>query len=105
MTKKSAMSVVSRLVFAASSYFVWQERNNRVYSNNTRKEEQVCDVIIEIERLKLSSFPFKNTSNVLRILAAWNLPSVAMWFRLVSLLAVSSVSYILSPSVVSLVVV
>lgn len=29
---KSIMSVVGRLVLAATAYYVWQERNNRLYS-------------------------------------------------------------------------
>ncbi|GJZ36144.1 hypothetical protein Tco_0581961 [Tanacetum coccineum] len=73
-SKSSIISVVSRLVFAASTYFIWQERNNRIYSKGMRKEEQVCDSIIEIVRLKLLSLRFKKSTNVLQTLQVWKIP-------------------------------
>ncbi|GJY48983.1 elongation factor 2-like protein [Tanacetum coccineum] len=33
---RSARSVVAKLVFAASSYFIWQERNNRLFMKTTK---------------------------------------------------------------------
>ncbi|GKG03856.1 hypothetical protein Tco_0314243, partial [Tanacetum coccineum] len=34
--KKNARSVIAKLVFAAASYFIWQERNNRLFKNQKR---------------------------------------------------------------------
>ena len=73
-SKRSLVSVVSRLVFAASCYFIWQERNKRIYSNDTRKEEQVCEAIFETVRLKLVSLRFKRTTSVMKSLQVWKIP-------------------------------
>ncbi|GKE69408.1 hypothetical protein Tco_1527480, partial [Tanacetum coccineum] len=73
-SKLTIINVVSHLVFAASTYFIWQERNNRIYSNDTRKEDQVCDVITETVRLKLLLLQFRRSSTVLKILQLWKIP-------------------------------
>ncbi|GKC74293.1 hypothetical protein Tco_1120176, partial [Tanacetum coccineum] len=72
-SKRSIVSVVSQLVFAASTYFIWQERNNRIYSKDSRKEEHICDVIMEMVRMKITTFKFKRTSMVLKTLATWRI--------------------------------
>ncbi|GJZ00480.1 RNA-directed DNA polymerase, eukaryota, reverse transcriptase zinc-binding domain protein [Tanacetum coccineum] len=35
-TRRSSKSVIAKLAVAASAYFVWQERNNRLFKNNKR---------------------------------------------------------------------
>ncbi|GJX98876.1 ribonuclease H-like domain-containing protein [Tanacetum coccineum] len=45
--KNSIESIVSGLVFAAASYYIWQELNNRLFSNDPRQEEHVFDAIME----------------------------------------------------------
>ena len=56
-------SVVTRLILAATSYFIWQERNNLVNDiANT-----VC--------LKLLSFNFKKNARVERMMNIWKLPT------------------------------
>ena len=71
--KNSIESIVSRLVFAASTYFIWQERNNRIYSNESNLEEQVCGMILEVVRLKLTTIQFKKTPKVVRTLLKWKI--------------------------------
>ncbi|GKF00995.1 hypothetical protein Tco_0027918, partial [Tanacetum coccineum] len=62
--KRSARSVIAKLVFAACSYFIWQERNYRLFKKKERSKEQVLELIMSIVRLKLLSCRFKKTSRV-----------------------------------------
>ncbi|GJX92304.1 hypothetical protein Tco_0345630 [Tanacetum coccineum] len=72
---RSVKSIVGRLLFAASSYFVWIERNNRLFKKARRSPEEVRDIIMVTVHLKLITFRFKCTANVDRLLARWKMPS------------------------------
>ncbi|GKB21437.1 hypothetical protein Tco_0855360, partial [Tanacetum coccineum] len=59
--KKTARSVIAKLVFAASTYFIWKERNYRLFKNQKRSPNQIIDCIKAMVRLKLltcSCMPF-----------------------------------------------
>ncbi|XP_071734039.1 uncharacterized protein [Rutidosis leptorrhynchoides] len=43
--RKVAWFIVAKLAFAASTYFIWQERNNRLFSNKSHTVEQLYEVI------------------------------------------------------------
>ncbi|GKA75562.1 putative RNA-directed DNA polymerase [Tanacetum coccineum] len=73
--KRSARNVIVKLVFAASCYFIWQERNNRLFKNQKRSEDQVIEVIKSTVRLKLLSCKFKKTKKVEFFMHLWKLPS------------------------------
>ncbi|GJX34832.1 hypothetical protein Tco_0246389 [Tanacetum coccineum] len=60
---RSTRSVVSKLVFAASNYFIWQERNNRLFMMTSRSRDQVINIIKSNVRLKLLTCKFKKTKN------------------------------------------
>ena len=47
-------STVARLIVAATSYYVWQERNNRIHGKGERKTEQVTNMIVDMIRIKLA---------------------------------------------------
>ncbi|GJU12123.1 homeodomain-like protein, partial [Tanacetum coccineum] len=79
--RRNARSVIGRILVAAAAYFIWVERNNRVFKNSRRSPEELRDAIIVTVRLKLLSFRFKNTAAVQDILARWKMPSS---FRLYS---------------------
>ncbi|GJY29296.1 reverse transcriptase domain, reverse transcriptase zinc-binding domain protein [Tanacetum coccineum] len=72
---RSTRSVVSKLVFAASTYFIWQERNNRLFMKTLRTKDQVINVIMSTIRLKLLTCKFKKTKNVENIIHLWKLPT------------------------------
>ncbi|GJY38388.1 RNA-directed DNA polymerase, eukaryota, reverse transcriptase zinc-binding domain protein [Tanacetum coccineum] len=72
--KKSARSVIAKLVFAASTYFIWQERNNRLFKNHKRSYSQVIKCIISTVRLKLLTCIFKKTKTVMAFMHLWKLP-------------------------------
>ncbi|GJX41891.1 reverse transcriptase domain, reverse transcriptase zinc-binding domain protein [Tanacetum coccineum] len=56
---KSVTSIVGRLILAASSYFIWRERNSRIHGKGDQQAEQVSKYIIDAVRLKLASIKFK----------------------------------------------
>ena len=68
---RSVRSVVSKLLFAAASYFIWQERNNRIFKKMRRTEAQVEDIIKSTVRLKLLTCRFKKTANVIDLVHVW----------------------------------
>ncbi|GKB60907.1 pleiotropic drug resistance protein 1, partial [Tanacetum coccineum] len=65
--KRSAKSSIARLLLAATTYFVWLERNNRLFKNVKRTPEELNDCIMVTVRLKLLTFRFKNSANVTRL--------------------------------------
>nr|XP_043615878.1 uncharacterized protein LOC122587778 [Erigeron canadensis] len=70
----SAKSVIGKLLVVATAYFIWQEWNRRLFSNDIRKIEQIRDIVAANVRLKLVTLRFKNSSQVGRFVEAWNLP-------------------------------
>ncbi|GKB14501.1 RNA-directed DNA polymerase, eukaryota [Tanacetum coccineum] len=72
---RSFKNVVGKLLFAASSYYIWIERNNRLFKNSRRSPEEIRDLIMTTVRLKLVTFRFKNTSRVQSLLSLWKMPS------------------------------
>lgn len=69
----SVTSIVGRLLLVASSYFVWQEHNNRLFGKRERRVEQLCDVITEVVRLKLTTLHFKSNARVGKMRAVWKI--------------------------------
>nr|GEY13600.1 hypothetical protein [Tanacetum cinerariifolium] len=53
---KMAVSILSRLMLAATSYYIWLERNGRLFKKKTSSPDQIVDVIISMLRLKLVTF-------------------------------------------------
>ena len=56
------VSVISRLIIAVTTYYIWQERNNRLFKNKSRSAAQLVEVIVSTFRLKLGSFRFQKVS-------------------------------------------
>ncbi|GJW48014.1 homeodomain-like protein [Tanacetum coccineum] len=50
--KRSFNSVVGKLLFAAATYFIWSERNNRLFKNQRRTPEDIRDLVMVTVRLK-----------------------------------------------------
>ncbi|GJS64451.1 putative reverse transcriptase domain, reverse transcriptase zinc-binding domain protein [Tanacetum coccineum] len=72
--KRTARSIFGKLILAASSYFVWLERYNCLFKNVKRTPEELRDVIMVTVGLKLLSFKFKNSVNVISLLDRWKMP-------------------------------
>nr|GEV58111.1 hypothetical protein [Tanacetum cinerariifolium] len=72
--QRTALSILGKLILAASSYFIWLECNNRVYKQVKKSPEDIHDIIMVTVRLKLLTFRFKDTSMVNKLLARWKMP-------------------------------
>ncbi|GKD97313.1 RNA-directed DNA polymerase, eukaryota, reverse transcriptase zinc-binding domain protein, partial [Tanacetum coccineum] len=70
---KNVWSIVRRLVFGAAVYFIWQERNKRMFQNEKREVKNVVEIIKETVRLKLASFVVKNGRTVRNVEAVWGI--------------------------------
>ncbi|GJZ73400.1 reverse transcriptase domain, reverse transcriptase zinc-binding domain protein [Tanacetum coccineum] len=75
-TGKTVISIISRIVVAATSYYIWLERNGRLFKKKTSTPGQIVDVIFSTVRLKLVTFKFKKMSTKSRLLLdQWKIPS------------------------------
>ncbi|GJQ95744.1 zinc finger, CCHC-type containing protein [Tanacetum coccineum] len=71
--KNNTTCIVGRLLVAASSYYVWQERNNRIHNKGTRNVEQLGNVILDVMHLKLASIKFWKNIRVDKLNNTWKL--------------------------------
>ncbi|GJR44683.1 zinc knuckle CX2CX4HX4C containing protein [Tanacetum coccineum] len=75
---RSARSVIVKLIFVASCYFIWQERNDRLFMKKKRSQDRVIDVIKSNVRLKLLTCRFKKMAHVQTLFHRWKLPNSLM---------------------------
>nr|GEW71717.1 RNA-directed DNA polymerase, eukaryota, reverse transcriptase zinc-binding domain protein [Tanacetum cinerariifolium] len=65
-----------KTVLAASAYFLWRERNLRLFQKKTMTVDQLVRIICDTIRLKLITFRFKKMSTGSRLLLdQWRVPS------------------------------
>nr|GEV36329.1 reverse transcriptase zinc-binding domain-containing protein [Tanacetum cinerariifolium] len=72
--KKTIWSVVQRLVLEASVYFIWQERNFRLFRNGERSEDVLFKFIFEFVGYRLMGLKLKTTPDVIKASEVWNIP-------------------------------
>ena len=73
---RSVPSIISRLLLAASTYFIWMERNSRLFKRKKSTVAEVVQVIVNTVRLKLVTFKFKKLTTRSRLLLdKWKIPS------------------------------
>ncbi|GJV80926.1 reverse transcriptase domain, reverse transcriptase zinc-binding domain protein [Tanacetum coccineum] len=60
--RKNTHVVIAKLVVAASAYFIWKERNWRLFKKSKRSIDQVVSCISSSVRMKLLSGAFKCTT-------------------------------------------
>ncbi|GJY14277.1 putative reverse transcriptase domain, reverse transcriptase zinc-binding domain protein [Tanacetum coccineum] len=65
--------IVGRLIVAAMSYYVWQERNHRVHGKNAKTQEDLTNIIVDVIRSKLASISFKKKMLVDNMKRIWKL--------------------------------
>ncbi|XP_071719273.1 uncharacterized protein [Rutidosis leptorrhynchoides] len=66
--------VVTKLAYAAMTYFIWQERNNRFFKGKSRTVNQVFEVIYSTVRMKILSLKFKDSSHLRVMKDTWKIP-------------------------------
>ncbi|GJV53424.1 hypothetical protein Tco_1449165 [Tanacetum coccineum] len=71
--RKTLKSIIAKLVVAMTEYFIWQERNSRLFKNVRRMVTQVIDCIMNSVRLKLLSCHLKKTKGALELIHVWKL--------------------------------
>ncbi|MFS7953745.1 hypothetical protein Hanom_Chr07g00622181 [Helianthus anomalus] len=64
--------IVCKMVVAASTYYIWQERNNRLFSLNQSSVSMVTGRIVQAIRLRVMGFKTSSGyANRTRILKKW----------------------------------
>ncbi|GKE89236.1 reverse transcriptase domain, reverse transcriptase zinc-binding domain protein [Tanacetum coccineum] len=72
--RRTIKSVVVKLIIAASTYFIWQERNWRLFKYNKRTVSQVIECVVSSVRLKLLSCKLKKSKDGQKLALLWDLP-------------------------------
>lgn len=72
---KSINAIVNKLIFSALIYFLWQERNWRLFQNSRRSSSHLAGIIEENIRLKIMGLKLRDTSRVRRVLSDWRISS------------------------------
>ncbi|GKC16251.1 putative RNA-directed DNA polymerase [Tanacetum coccineum] len=72
--RRTSESLVAKLVVAATAYYIWQERNWRLFQKGKRKVDQIVDCIKIVVRLKLLSCKLKKSKSGERLARLWDLP-------------------------------
>ncbi|XP_022032322.1 uncharacterized protein LOC110933405 [Helianthus annuus] len=72
--KKSMRSVIGRLLLAATAYFIWQERNHRLFKSKKRSVAMIGEAIVAVVRLKLASVKVKSSTTGMSLLERWKVP-------------------------------
>ncbi|PWA42372.1 reverse transcriptase zinc-binding domain-containing protein [Artemisia annua] len=65
--------VVRRLTLAASIYFIWQERNGRIFKDAHSSSKEVYNRIVENVKYKLNGITVKDSLNVRNVEAKWKI--------------------------------
>ncbi|GKC11755.1 reverse transcriptase domain, reverse transcriptase zinc-binding domain protein [Tanacetum coccineum] len=86
MKRRTTNSVVAKLVVAAATYYVWQERNWRLFKKGKRSPDQIVECIKSSVRLKLLSCKLKKSKNGERLARLWDLPE-AVGFNMIDTFA------------------
>ncbi|GJT49391.1 Toll/interleukin-1 receptor domain-containing protein [Tanacetum coccineum] len=84
--RRLMLSIVAKLVVAALTYYIWQERNWRLFKKAKRNPNQICECIRASVRFKLMSCKFKKSRSGVRMAQLWELPeaifgNVLIWFN------------------------
>ncbi|GKE55263.1 reverse transcriptase domain, reverse transcriptase zinc-binding domain protein [Tanacetum coccineum] len=77
--RRTTRSVIAKLVVAAAAYFIWQERNSRLFKKSKRSEDQLVECITSSVRLKLISCRFKKSRDSLDLMRRWKISDSVLY--------------------------
>ena len=69
---RSIKSVLSRILLAACVYFIWHERNKRIFTNDKNDAKEVIMNVINYMRLKLSSLNVRKSTQIVKVCKSWD---------------------------------
>nr|GEY90012.1 RNA-directed DNA polymerase, eukaryota, reverse transcriptase zinc-binding domain protein [Tanacetum cinerariifolium] len=70
---KSILNVIKKISLAASVYFIWRERNKRLFTGEKKEWETVLNEVINTIRFKLASVKIKSSVYVSNIEKTWKI--------------------------------
>ncbi|GJW84353.1 RNA-directed DNA polymerase, eukaryota, reverse transcriptase zinc-binding domain protein, partial [Tanacetum coccineum] len=68
---RNIWSIVRRIVLNAAVYFIWQERNHRLFNNEKRDKETIINLIKEITVMKLMGLRVNDSNTVKEVEGKW----------------------------------
>ncbi|PWA52804.1 RNA-directed DNA polymerase, eukaryota, Reverse transcriptase zinc-binding domain protein [Artemisia annua] len=69
---KSIWSILQRLVIGASIYYIWQERNLRLFQGKVRSIDEICYMIQDVVRLRILGLNITDSDQVLEAAKVWD---------------------------------
>ncbi|XP_021995890.1 uncharacterized protein LOC110893078 [Helianthus annuus] len=69
-----AEHIIAKIVVCATAYFVWEERNRRLFTDKRRSKDQLVEIMLSTVRMKLHTMRFKNSIHTTRVMQEWSLP-------------------------------
>ncbi|GJY64209.1 hypothetical protein Tco_0465669 [Tanacetum coccineum] len=72
--KRTAKCIFGKLIVAATTYFIWNERNNRTFKNIASRKRDSCSHLGRFAETNLPS-GFKNLESVRLLLRLWKMPN------------------------------
>lgn len=69
---RTIVAIVNKLVLGALIYFIWQERNMRLFQLQSLSLNQIIALVEEAVRFKILTLKVKCNSRVIKVLETWN---------------------------------
>ena len=64
--------MIKKLCLAATVYYIWQERNSRLFTGQKRSAEEMFKTICDEVKAKMVSIKVKQNSNATNAETIWN---------------------------------
>ncbi|GJV34890.1 RNA-directed DNA polymerase, eukaryota, reverse transcriptase zinc-binding domain protein [Tanacetum coccineum] len=90
---RNIKSVVSRIVFGAVIYYIWQERNKRCFTQEKRSVNELCDIMMDTIKLRLLSLKKVELESVCKMNLLGPLSTLSLEARMGVPKGVYSLSY------------
>nr|GEW68836.1 hypothetical protein [Tanacetum cinerariifolium] len=68
----SILSVVRRMVLATAVYYLWRERNSRLFTREVNDDNVILKIIVESIWTQMACLKLKKNNNVKKVVELWN---------------------------------